>query len=142
MSHQTQVELDQEFRVDAQGRIAFTNDPSRVLRNRVRMVIGTSLGERVMRPQYGTPLVELLFDADDEMTSSIILSDIQRALEVYEPGVVVHGVSADNTDTLDGIINVNVSYSAANSPYESVTVPVNAALLMRGGSITEERSGG
>lgn len=136
-----QVELDQPFAVDAQGRIAFTSDPARVLRNRVRSIIGTELGERVMRPEYGVPLTSLLFEGDDEMTATIIAADIGRALEAYEPGIIVQSVDTDSNDSLDGIINLNVTYSAANSPLETLTIPVNTAVLYRGGAIDEERSG-
>ena len=140
-THFRQIELDQPFRVDPQGRIAFTSDPKQVLRNRVRTIIGTEVGERVMRPAYGTPLQSMLFEGDDEMTATIISSDIERALEEYEPGIVVHSVTAESSDQLDGVVEVAVTYSAANSPLETLTIPVNTAILYRGGAIDEERSG-
>ena len=139
--YQSQVEIDQPFRVDPQGHIAFTSDPKRVLMNRVRTIIGTELGERVMRPDYGVALQSMLFEADDEMNATVIASDIEQALQEYEPGIIVQSVTTDSDDTLDGIINVNVSYSAANSPLETLTIPVNVAVLYRGGAVDEERSG-
>lgn len=139
--HFHQVELDQPFRVDPQGRIAFTSDPKRVLMNRVRTIIGTEVGERVMRPDYGVPLQVLLFEGDDDMLGTILAGDIERALQEYEPGVIVQSVTTDSSDQLDGVINLNVIYSAVNSPLETLTIPVNTAVLYRGGAIDEERSG-
>lgn len=136
-----QVELDQPFAIDAQGRIVATSDPARILRNRVRMIIGTQIGERVMRPLYGTPVLSMLFDSDDDLTASIIMSDIEKALREYEPGVIVQNVYLADADPLDGLISLNVEYSAANSPLQTLSVPVNTAVLSRGGTITEERSG-
>jgi phage baseplate assembly protein W len=141
VSFETQVEMDLPFGVDPQGRIAFTTDPRQVLRNRVLSIIGTGIGERVMRPEYGTPLADMLFEGDDEVTTSIIIDDIRRAIEEYEPGVLIQDVFPTTTDGLDGIINLNVTYSAANSPLETVSVPVNTAVLYRGGVVEEERSG-
>jgi hypothetical protein len=138
---QQQVEIDQPFRINAQGQIAFTSDPAQVLRNRVKTVIGTALQERVMRPDYGAPLAALLFEADDEMTTSIITTDIQRAIDRWEPGVVVQSVYPDTTDALDGIITLNVTYSAANSPLQTLSLPINTAVLYRGEVTQEERSG-
>lgn len=139
---QTQVELDQSFAVDPQGRIAFTSDPARILRNRVRMIVGTEVSERVMRPTYGTPLQSLLFEGDDDLTASIIMSDVEKALADWEPGVIVQNVYLDTDSTqLDGVVSVNVTYSAANSPFETLTIPVNTAVLYRGGTVQEERSG-
>lgn len=135
------MEMDLPFAVDPQGRIAFTTDPRRVLRNRVISIIGTNIGERVMRPGYGTPLIDMLFEGDDEMTMSIISDDIRRAVAQYEPGVIIHSVFPASESGLDGIINLNVTYSAANSPLETVAIPVNTAVLYRGGAVEEERSG-
>lgn len=137
----TQIEMNLPFGVDAQGRIAFTADPQQVLRNRVTTVIATQLGERVMRPSYGTPLIDMLFEGDDDFTASILADDIRRAVEEYEPGVTIQDVFPDTDNYLDGIINLNVTYSAVNSPLETVTVPVNIAALFRGGAVKEERSG-
>lgn len=139
--HLHQIEIDLAFRVDPQGRIAFTTDSERQLRNRVVSIIGTEIGERVMRPDYGVPLRSLLFEGDDDMLATVIAGDIGRALQEYEPGVIVHSVSTDSNDALDGIINLNVTYSAVNSPLETLTIPVNTAVLYRGGAIDEERSG-
>ena len=137
----TQIEMNLPFGVDPQGRIAFTTDPQQVLRNRVTTVIATQLGERVMRPSYGTPLIDMLFEGDDDFTVSILADDIRRAVEEYEPGVTIQDVFPATDNSLDGIINLTVTYSAVNSPLETVTVPVNIAALFRGGAVKEERSG-
>lgn len=137
--YQAQVEMDLPFRVDAQGRIAFTSDSSRVLRNHVLAIIGTELGERVMRPGYGTSLQSLLFESDYEMTAVTIADDIQQALQRQEPGIVVQDVFVTPDSELDGTLMLNVTYSAVNSPLETVQIPVNTAALYRGGAIEEER---
>ena len=137
----TQIEMNLPCGVDPQGRIAFTTDPQQVLRNRVTTVIATQLGERVMRPSYGTPLLDMLFEGDDDFTVSILADDIRRAVEEYEPGVTIQDVFPATDNSLDGIINLTVTYSAVNSPLETVTVPVNIAALFRGGAVKEERSG-
>lgn len=150
--YRQQIELDMPFRVDAQGRIAFTSDPQRQLRNRVIAIIGTEIGERVMRPGYGTTLQSLMFEGDYDDTATIIESDIRAALERHEPGVIVREVFTTTIDAsgetirsrnneLDGVVSLNVTYSAVNSPLETVQIPVNTATLYRGGVVEEERSG-
>lgn len=143
MNEARQVELAMPFGVDNQGRIAVLTDPSAQLRAHVLSIIGTGIGDRVMRPGYGTPVADLLFEADDAMTTSVLSTDIQRALEELEPGIVVHSVDVPEEETAasDGVISLSVVYSSANSPLEEVIVPVNTASLFRGGSIVEERRG-
>jgi len=137
--YQLQIEMDLAFKVDLQGRIAFTQDPSRVLRNHVLSIIGTELGERVMRPGYGTPLQSMLFEGDYELTSVMLSDDIRDALVRLEPGISVLDVSLLPGNELDGILNLNVTYSAVNSPLETLQIPINTATLYRGGAIEEER---
>lgn len=138
--YQQQVEIDLPFRVSPQGGIAFTRDPARQLRNRIISIIGTEVGSRAMRPDYGVPLASMLFESDDDLTTSIITSDIEAAIAAHEPGVIVQEVVADAAEAVDGIINVSVTYSSANS-VDTVTLPINLATLYRGGAIEEERSG-
>ena len=133
-----QLELDFPFRVDPQGRIAFTSNPAKVLSNHVLTVIGTELGERVMRAKYGVGLTALLFEGNDSTTAALIKIDIAKALETYEPGVVVSSVDTDSQGALEGILNVTVTYSAANSAFSKVVIPVNTAVLYRGGAVKEE----
>jgi len=139
MSYQAQIEMDLAFKVDLQGRIAFTQDPSRVLRNHVLSIIGTELGERVMRPGYGTPLQSMLFEGDYELTAVMLADDVRDALIRLEPGISVLDVSLLPGNELDGILNLNVTYSAINSPLETLQIPINTATLYRGGAIEEER---
>lgn len=138
--YQQQVEIDLPFRVDNEGRIATTTDPRRQLRNRIVGIIGTELGSRVMRPEYGTPLQSALFEADDEMTASIIANDIRKAIIENEPGAEIQEVFFDQSGGSDGIVSLNVTYVAVNT-VDTLVVPVNTALLRRGGTVEEERSG-
>lgn len=138
---QQQVELDAPFRVTVDGRIAFTTDPSRALHNHVITIIGTQTGERVVRPTYGTDVQGSLFEGDDDNNSALLQSDIERALVQYEPGILVRDVFTSTGNQLDGTIDLNVTYSAANSPLATASVPVNTAVLYQGGAVEEERSG-
>lgn len=49
------------FRFDGFGKVATTTDMSRIWADRVRAVISTYPGERLMRSSYGTALPEDLF---------------------------------------------------------------------------------
>ena len=133
-----QSELDFPFRVDTQGCIAFTSIPEEVLSNHVLIIIGTELGERVMRPDYGVGLSALLFESNDSTTAALIRVDITEALEAYEPGVIVGSVTTDTVGALDGVFNVSVTYSSANSVFSRVIIPVNTAVLHRGGAVQED----
>lgn len=133
--------MAQPFGVDPQGRIAFTADPRQQLQARIRTVIGTNLSERVMRPTYGVPMIDYLFESDDSTSASQLTSDIRTAVETFEPGVVLNDVEATFGQG-DGLIGLDVSYATSNSTSsESLSIPVNSAALYRGGAIEEQRRG-
>lgn len=51
------------FRFDGFGKVSTTSDMSRVWADRVRAVVSTYPGERLMRPDYGTAVPDDLFSA-------------------------------------------------------------------------------
>ena len=53
------------------GKIVTTTDQNVIWSNRVRIAIETSLGERVMRPTYGTKVPNALFNTIDAFEEEI-----------------------------------------------------------------------
>lgn len=74
----TETAVSMPFKLDAYGRFTSTTDQSKIWADRVRMVIGTNLKERVMRPDFGS-LVPASFMETQEMASSLITSEVQKA---------------------------------------------------------------
>ena len=76
--------LDQPYRGDGTGRTATTTDERRRVRNLLEAVLFTAPGERVNRPDFGSGVVEMLFDANSEALETaadfLIRSAIQRHL--------------------------------------------------------------
>lgn len=104
------VALDSPFRVDGGGGIMVTKDLSRQITQRVRSIIGTSPGERVMRPAYGAGALNWVFELDDEMRASSLAAAAQDAVEQWEPAVFVDDVEFSEVDPTDGKIDIVVNY--------------------------------
>lgn len=51
------------FRFDEYGNVASSSDPRRIWANRVKSVMGTPTGQRVMRPEFGSDLPSNIFSA-------------------------------------------------------------------------------
>ncbi len=75
--------VDLSYRLDGTKRTAMTGHRKRV-RNLLEAVLFTAPGERVNRPEFGSGLLDLLFDANSEALETasdfLIRSAIQRHL--------------------------------------------------------------
>jgi len=63
------------------------------IREAVGIVLGTRLGERVMRPEFGCGIGDLVFDPNDANLAGRIEFFARKALERWEPRIEVKEVS-------------------------------------------------
>jgi phage baseplate assembly protein W len=98
------------LRTDATGAIALVTR-EREIRESIRLVLGTTPGERAMRPEFGCAIADQVFAGADATTAGRIAYEVRRALDRWEPriDVVEVGISFDGGDS--GIIYVDVRYT-------------------------------
>ena len=63
------------------------------LNNAIITILGTRKGSRVFRGNFGSNLIDLLFDPMDEMTVRHIETELLKAITDYEFRVVLTGVT-------------------------------------------------
>lgn len=102
--------LDAPFRVDGQGRITVTRTIQREIAIRLESIIGTTPGERVMRPGYGAGAGVYVFDSNDEMMAASLASRIQDQINAMEPAVIVEKVEVEQIERLAGMMRMRVDY--------------------------------
>ncbi|HMO95635.1 MAG TPA: GPW/gp25 family protein [Tepidiformaceae bacterium] len=78
----------------------------------IRIIIGTSPGERVMRPTFGCRIHELVFAPNDPSTYGLARRYILEALGMWEPRIEVVDVtiSPTNAERRAGVLIISVSY--------------------------------
>ncbi len=64
------------------------------VRQALMLLLTTRPGERVMRPEYGCRLNELLFSVCDETTAGLAMHYVQSAIRRWEPRVEIVEVDA------------------------------------------------
>ena len=80
------------------------------IKQSIEIFLGTKLGERVMRPEYGNPLHHHAFEISSQNNIDWILKDIALALRINEPRLFIRGISANKERILDGILQINLEY--------------------------------
>lgn len=104
------------LRVNLQGNLQ-TSFAIRNIEESIRIILGTKLGERVYRPNFGSRLSELVFAPMNTQTLLLIRIYIEEALEMWEPRIVLEGIDTD-PDPLRGRIDITIRYRPKDS-YES-----------------------
>jgi len=68
----------------------------------------TNPGERVMLPQFGTPLRSIIFDPNDETTAISTRDMILNAIKTWEPRIAIKGVNVTNRVNENGLPQNNI----------------------------------
>jgi hypothetical protein len=76
----------------------------------IRVILMTSRGERVMRPEFGCGLRDYVFGTMDETSLRLMETDIREAITVWEPRVRDVEVSVSVADSQEGRLSISVTY--------------------------------
>jgi phage baseplate assembly protein W len=100
------------FRVAGYGGIELVAD-GRELDESITIILGTSPGERVMRPQFGCRIHELVFHPLNSEILGLAERFVREALLRWEPRIEVESVDVefDEVEHARGRLNISVSYS-------------------------------
>ena len=81
-------------------------------------LLSTKKGERIMQPQLGSGLQELLFEQNDGTLADRIEEEINNTIELWLPFVNVEQINVEQTDYLKdtNTVNVNISFTIGNNP--------------------------
>lgn len=98
------VELDP--RTGLVATVAYEAD----IRQSILIILETAPGERVMRPNFGCGIHELVFAAVDSTVLQRIKSLVEEALRRCEARIEVLGVTVDEDASAEGVLNVELEY--------------------------------
>jgi phage baseplate assembly protein W len=95
--------------IDHTGSIALTSGSDDIARS-MRMVLATARGERVMRPEFGCAIWDLLFEPINANTLGLMAQAVREALAQWEPRATVEQVTVtpDGADT--GRVTIGITY--------------------------------
>jgi len=107
----------EKFGLDLDGqRIAEVSDEANV-RQSIWLILGTSPGERVMRPTFGCGIHDLVFGTPNAGTLGSVIREVRVAINLWEPRVDVLDVNAfvDPKEQNRLLIDIRVRIRATNS---------------------------
>jgi uncharacterized protein len=109
---------------DARGRLSLTRGGNEIEQS-IRIILETSPGERVMRPNFGCRAWELVFAPRNATTEATLINYVQEALILWEPRIDLVGVEiVDDSAYDDSVLLVAIRYRIKNTHDErSIVYP-------------------
>jgi len=98
------------LRTDATGGIALVQR-EREIEEAIRLVLGTSPGERPMRPEFGCRIHDFVFASADGATAAAIETEVRRALRQWEPRIDVDDVQVSFDARDASLMYIDVRYA-------------------------------
>jgi phage baseplate assembly protein W len=97
-------------RTEVSGDIALVTGDEE-LAEAIRLIIGTAIGERPMRPEYGCAIHDFIFAGIDHNVAGQIAYEVRQSLLRWEPRIDVTSVDV-TVDAVDqSLLYVDIGYS-------------------------------
>jgi uncharacterized protein len=81
----------------------------------LRILLSTSLGERVMQPTYGCNLEGYIFEPLSPSMNSSIKEQIRTSILYHEPRILLNSLDLSLDQQLEGCVNLTVDYTVIST---------------------------
>ena len=126
------------FSISAYGSVSTTTSQEKIWADRVRTVIGTLIGERIMRPKFGSDIPVSLFENNSNKESLLtdrLEDEIDNAFSKFLPLLSLDSVQI-SFDDFENVVTAEVIYSLPND--EQVSTNIGIATISSTSTNTEE----
>jgi uncharacterized protein len=105
------------IQLNNQGQVSLANGDAEI-RQAIQVILGTAPGERVMRPEFGCRIHELIFAPNDITTAASAERYVKEALGRWEPRIRLTKVEAVPSPDNTGVLMIRVDYviKSTNDP--------------------------
>ena len=95
------------------------------VRQAILLLLTTVPGERVMRPDFGCDLQQLVFSPNDPTTHGLAIHYVRTALNRWEPRIDILSLDATANEADPGRMDIFLEYRLRRTGYrENIIIPV------------------
>ena len=94
---------------DREGRIRFVEGED-AIEEAIQILLGTSPGERVMRPEFGCGIWELVMEPNTLQLHGRVQARVREALVRWEPRIDVLDVRVDSPPEQKNVLLIRIDY--------------------------------
>ncbi len=92
------------------GAVRMVSDEKDIAQS-IKIILFTAFGERMMRPEFGSNLSTVLFNAVDSLTLNRIKDFVSRSILNFEPRVSLNDVKIERDEVIDGKLLITLDYT-------------------------------
>lgn len=106
------------------------------IRESIWIIFSTSLGERIMLPEFGSQIWQMVFQKMTNSLQTQLRDIVQTAILDWEPRVDVEEITVQPESSVDGVMLISVDYTIRQTNtrsnlvypfyFEEGTIPVQA----------------
>jgi phage baseplate assembly protein W len=91
------------------------------VRQSVWNILGTAKGERVMRPDFGCGIYDLVFEVNSASTAGKVAQEVKESLLLFEPRIDVRDIQVQPGDSSE-LLMISIEYEvrATNNMFNLV----------------------
>jgi phage baseplate assembly protein W len=105
------------------GRLAYAEAEASI-EDAVEIILGTSPGERVMRPEFGCGIWELVMEANTAQLHGRVQARVRDALVRWEPRIDVLDVRVDSPPEQKNVLLIRIDYRVrSNNAFFNLVYP-------------------
>jgi Bacteriophage baseplate protein W len=97
------------LQVTPKGRIASARFEQRIEES-IYLILSTSPGERVMQPDFGCGIHDLVFEPNSTVTLALVVDQVRRALTAFEPRIDVLTIHTDTAPEQPNLLLIRIDY--------------------------------
>lgn len=92
------------------------------IKEAILIILNTSPGERVMRPEFGCGIHNHVFSVINNSNLKLIEEEVEKALILFEPRITIENflVAVDGNEGSKLLINIEYSVKSSNSRHNLV----------------------
>ena len=116
----TETTIAYPFSLDSTGSVNTTSSQAKIWADRVRAVVGTLQGERLMLQDFGTKIPTHVMDNEAAIIAHA-KQEISEAMFNWLPNITINEIIVGQVE-LDGTMSVEIRYQLPNNTSSSVSV--------------------
>lgn len=116
------VSIALPFSIDSYGKVGITREYSKLWADRVRATIGTALGERVMRSEFGSIIPFQIFNGEEQAVAAIE-TDVRQVFNQQLPLLQLSQTDV-SFDEYTSTINLTIIYALPNQEVVSTNIGI------------------
>lgn len=100
--------------LDRGGEIAMSSH-EKDIQESIRIILGTSPGERVMRPDFGCGMHDYVFAPNNARTAGLVRHHVEEALTLWEPRIEVEDVTVGPDPSNRAVMLIEIRYKVRDT---------------------------